>query len=80
MVYEVDSIDAADPLVTALARDLGLGAAGDPVEPALPRGVRGDLTVERSGLLVTVAYRSEPDLFVSSVDRVLQTLGAVASQ
>lgn len=57
VAYAVDSINAAKSLGEALERDLGIESVSGAVEPALPRGIRRDLAVDRTGTVVTLRYR-----------------------
>jgi len=78
--YEVGSTDADDPLAAALRRDLGLSDVATAVEPALPRGVRGDLAVRvDTETIVTVEYRARDDSVRAQIENVLETLGSATA-
>lgn len=80
LTYEVESIDATNPLASALERDLGLTDHGEPVDPTLPRGIRGDITVVPGPAIVTVEYSAAADSVAAHVDDVFRTLAAVTSK
>ncbi|WP_121742855.1 hypothetical protein [Natronorubrum halophilum] len=80
VAYEVEASDAADPLAKALERDLGIGSASAAVEPVLPRGIRGDLAVDRNATVVTVRYRGSVDAVAEHVGDVVTTFGTATGQ
>lgn len=77
--YEVRSRDDTEDLAAALERDLGLTDDAAPVEPALPRGIRSDLTVSTDPAIVRIDYTAPTDSVTEHVDDVMRTIAAVTA-
>lgn len=80
VTYEVGSVDATDPLASALRRDLGLTDGGDPVDPIFPQGIRGDIAVTPGPAVVTIEYSAAADSVATHVGDVFHTIAAVTTE
>ncbi|AHG00880.1 hypothetical protein HALLA_10980 [Halostagnicola larsenii XH-48] len=80
IAYQVDSTDAAESLADALRTDLGLETTADAIDPVLPRGIRNDLTVDRTSTVVTVRYRDTAETVAEYGDDILTTLEAITGK
>ncbi|SFS55808.1 hypothetical protein [Halostagnicola kamekurae] len=80
IAYQVDSTDAAESLADALRTDLGLETAADAIDPVLPRGIRNDLTVDRTSTVVSVRYQHSAEAVAEYGNDILTTLEAITGK
>lgn len=72
--FGVESMSAAKTVAQAFTRHLGIEEDDRVVEPALPRGIRSDLTVKRVGTVVTIEYEDKRDTVSKYTPDVLSTI------
>ena len=80
IAYQVDSTDAAELLADALRTDLGLETTADAIDPVLPRGIRNDLTADRTSAVVTVQFRDTAKAVAEYGNDILTTLETVTGK
>ncbi|KDE58977.1 hypothetical protein EL22_01010 [Halostagnicola sp. A56] len=80
IAYQVDSTDAAESLADALRTDLGLETTADAIDPVLPRGIRNDLTVDRTSTVVSVRYQHSAEAVAEYGNDILTTLEAITGK
>lgn len=78
--YRVDAIDAVDRLASALRSDLIEGSEASSDDVDVPDVTRNDISLERSGDVVTVEYRDADERFVDHVGAVLRGFAAVTGR